>query len=66
MLVAITGIVTYLPMIPMMVLVAILLAPMTRSGIDLGTSHLVYLVTSLFFILSLSSLCLFTLVDAYV
>ena len=31
---------------------------MTRSGIDLGTSHLIYLVTSLFFVFSLSSLCL--------
>ena len=42
-----------LPMItiPMLLLVAGLLAPMTRSGIDLGTSHLMYLVTSLFFIL---------------
>ena len=47
-----------IPMIPMMVLVAGLLAPMTRSRIDLGTSHLVYLVTSLFFILSFSSVCL--------
>ena len=57
---------TYLPMIPMMLLVAGLLALMTRSGIDLGTSHLVYLSTSLFFILSLSSLCPLTLVDAHV
>ena len=41
-------------MTPMMLLVAGLLALMTRSGIDLCTSHLVYRVTSLFFVFSLS------------
>ena len=43
-------------MIPMTVLVVGLLAPMTRSGIDLGAFHLVYLVTFfyLIFVFSLS------------